>query len=407
MPVKWKKKFKPELVLARIAATRTRNPDGKGSSFSGWDLDYCLPSLHSMLEFPDIARDMDHAALIWRAAAYDPGELTKDSFLRALNEKLSAELSQREKDFHVLTSLSLDNKIPLASSTVEGVQLRFCGSSYPRKYANHRSSKIETHRVPAAESPSSYMRVIAVVTAKTPALAFTSALRAVDIHRALWCLFCNMQMEMVGRSWIPINSVRLGAIHTVHVPSGELAGDDFWFEPHQALKDAYRPREPAAVRNRVGGILRRLGSCPYRQDLIAAILLFVRALDEWNQTTAFIRLWSALERLASPGYGDYDTVVRRCSFLWKDVAFAAQTLEHLREYRNGFMHAGTESTQAKTYCFQLQQQFRTLLLFHIGNARRFATLQEANAFLDLPPDLSILARLGKTISRAQRFRAPA
>ena len=80
MPVKWKKRFNPEHVLKRIAAARTKNPDGKGSSFSGWDLDYCLPSLHTMLEFPDAARDMDHAALIWKAVASDPGELTRESF---------------------------------------------------------------------------------------------------------------------------------------------------------------------------------------------------------------------------------------------------------------------------------------------------------------------------------------
>ena len=404
MPVKWKKKFKPESVLEKIAKTRTRNPDGKGSSFSGWDLDYCLPSLHTMLEFPDVARGMDHAALIWKAVAYDPGNLTKESFLKAINEQLSAELSRREEKFYVLTSISIDNYISLPGITVDGVQLRFCGSSYPRRYIQHRKAKLEENRIPASESPSSYMRVIAAVVAKTPALALTSALRSIDIYRALWCLFCNTQMEMIGQAWIPINAVRLGAIHTIHIPGGESAGDEFWFEPHHPLKDSYKPRDLAIIRRRVVAVLRKIDSCPYREDLIAALLLFVHALDEWNQTTAFIRLWSALERLASPGHGDYDAVVRRCSFLWKDVEFAVQTLEHLREYRNGFIHAGTESTSAKTYCFQLQQQFRTLMFFHIGSAGRFGSLQEANAFLDLPSDSSALQKMSKTISLAKRFR---
>ena len=404
MQVKWKKKFKPESVLEKIAKTRTRNPDGKGSSFSGWELDYCLPSLHTMLDFPDVARNMDHAALIWKAVAYDPENLTKDSFLKALNEQLSTELSRREEKFHVLTSISIENRISLASITVEGVRIKFCGDSYPPGYVKNRKDKIEENRVPASESPLSYMRVIAAVVAKTPALALTSALRSIDIYRALWCLFCNTQMEMFGQAWIPINAVRLGAIHTIHIPSGESAGDEFWFEPHHPLKDVYKPRDIAIIRRRVASALRKIDACPYRDALIAALLLFVHALDEWNQTTAFIRLWSALERLASPGHGDYDVVVRRCSFLWRDVEFAVQTLEHLREYRNGFIHAGTESTSAKTYCFQLQQQFRTLILFHIGSTGRFDSLQDANAFLDLPPDSSVLKQMSKKISLAKRFR---
>ena len=64
-------------MLKRIVAVRTRNPEGKGASFSGWELNNTLPLLHSMLEFPPVARDIDHANLIWKAVAHDPEELTR------------------------------------------------------------------------------------------------------------------------------------------------------------------------------------------------------------------------------------------------------------------------------------------------------------------------------------------
>ena len=408
MPVKWKKssRFKPEFVLKRIAAVRTRNPEGKDASFSGWELNNTLPLLHSMLEFPPIARDIDHANLIWKAVAYDPEELTRESFLKELNKQLSAELSQREEKFYVLTSVSLESRLDLGTISVESVRIQFCGSVYPRKFETHRSARIQDQQVPATESPQNYNKVIAIVTAKKPALALTAALRAIDLHRALWCLFCNAQMEIIGRSWIPINSVRLGAIHTVHRLNGSTATEDVWFEPHNVQTDCYKPNDVAKVRQRVCSLLQRLTLCPYREDIVEALLLYVRALDEWNQTTAFTRLWGAVERLSSPGRGDYDAVVRRCAFLWDDTGFATQALEHLRKYRNNCVHTGGESTQAKSYCFQLQQHFKPLVLFHIGNAGRFRSLKDANEFLDMPANLEALRKLQQTVARARRFRSP-
>jgi hypothetical protein len=408
MPIKWKKtpRFNPDIPLRRIASVRTRNPNGKGSSFSGWDLNYSLPLLHSMLAFPEVARDMDHANLIWRAVANDPGDLSKDSFLTELNRQLDADLAQRDEVFHLLTSWSLSNRVKLGSCTVAGVRIKFLGAAYPRKFMPHRTEQLNDHSVPAAESPPQYTRVVATVRAKKASLAFNAAMRAVDLERSLWCLFGNSQMEIMGRSWAPINAIRLGAAHTVHVDAGPTANSEFWFEPYHAAPEPYKPSDALSLKRLVRRTQRRLNLVPYRQDLVEALLLYVRALDEWNQNSAFARLWSAIERLTSPGYADYDAVVRRCAFLWREADFATQTLEHLREYRNLILHTGTESAQAKTYCFQLQQHFRPLLLFHINNAGRFATLAEANRFLDLPTDALVLKQQQLAISRARRFRSP-
>lgn len=406
MPIKWKKKFRPELILQRIAQTRTRNPEGKGASFAGFEIKYSLPSLHTMLDFPEVAKNMDHATLIWRAAAYDPGALTKESFLKELNKQLAESLSIREERYSVLTAISLHGGLPLGRLVIEGVEIKFYKNSYPKKFNIHRKMQLEQKRVPVTESPPAYVKVVASLKAKTPALAFSGAIRVIDLYRALWCLYCNSEMELMGRNWQPINAIRLGAVHTVHSSTGATPKDEFWFEPYHTPIDALRPNNFEIILGKVRRDFRLLRQHPYRDDILTSLLLFVRALDEWNQTTAFIRLWSALERLASPGHGDYDAVVRRCSFLWDDVGFATQTLEHLREYRNGFMHAGIESEHAKTYCFQLQQQFRALLRFHIGSGNRFKCLNDANEFLSLPSDLSSLRRLNEAVTYARRYRSP-
>lgn len=406
MPVKWKNstRFKPDVVLRRIQSVRTLSPDRKGSSFSGWELDQSLPVLHSMLVFPDAAKDLDRANLIWRAVAYDPQELTKESFLKELNKQVSAALATREDVFHVLTSISITNNVRLGSMTVSGVKLKYCGSTYPRRFIKTRSERILRRDAPTSESPAQYTKVIATVKAKSPRLAISAALRAVDLQRALWCLFCNSVMEIFGQSWMPINVVRLGAAHTVHTPSGAIASEGIWFEPYHSSANAYTPKDSAKTKKRIQGILARIKHCRYGPDIADALLLYVKALDEWNQNTAFIRLWAALERLASPEHGDYDAVVRRCAFLWDDVAFATQTLEHLREYRNGYMHTGIEMPEAKSYCFQLQQHFRLLVFFHIGNSTRFQSLKDANDFLELPTEVTALKKLRQSVVLAGRFR---
>lgn len=405
VPAKWRGRFRPEVPLRRIAAVRTRDASGR-ASFSGWDLDQSLPLLHSMIEFPPAARELDHANLIWKAVANDPGTLNKASFLEELNRQIALELATREETFHVLTTVSLDGRLKLGAVQIDGVRLRFHGQNFPRKFRHDRKSLLERPGSPAKEAPDAYQRVIATVVAKSPSAAFSAASRAIDLYRSLWCFFSNTQTELIGQTWMPINVARLGPAHTVHQQDGRSGIEEFWFEPHQILARPYGPNNAADVEAEVRKVLKLIKQGNYADDLFESLLMYVRALDEWNQNTALMRLWTALERLCSPGVAVYDDVIRRCAFLWDDVDFATQTLEHLREVRNASVHRGKDSKDAKSYCFQLQQQYRALVRFHIGRSRRFRSLQEANEFLDLPPGIEDLRRRAGVTRVALRFRKP-
>jgi len=92
-------------------------------------------------------------------------------------------------------------------------------------------------------------------------------------------------------------------------------------------------RAPATLKRKVRGILACLKNGNYTTDIVDAMLLYARALDEWNQNTAFTMLWSAVERLASPGRGDYDVcfvVVRssgRSQSTWHERSSACANIE--------------------------------------------------------------------------------
>lgn len=406
MPINWKseKRFKPAVILGKIDAVRTVNPNG-GASFSGFDLEGYLPALHSMLQFPDAASEIDSSALVWRGLTKVKGPLTPAEFLAAVNDELSALLASREERYKLLTTISLHPQdIPKTVSTL-GVRMHFLRGEFPSNFLGPRGDLIQNHPLQIAKSSLNYCRVVVSLKAKSTATAVNKALRALDLQRALWCLMANpgMQITFGFASFKPINLVRLGGRHTLHLMNGKPATDSIWFDPAYLEAPIFRFSKPAVVRKNSLWALKRIAVSAYKDQLVSALIRYVRALDEQDSNTAYIRLWSALESLATPGVADYERLIRRCSFLFKDITYHRQILEHLREYRNESVHAGEQSETARTLCYQAQLYFHTLIWFHIRNANFFNSLEEANTFLDSSVDKNRIKRQIELARKAIKF----
>jgi hypothetical protein len=52
---------------------------------------------------------------------------------------------------------------------------------------------------------------------------------------------------------------------------------------------------------------------------------YVRALDERNLSSAFLKLWSVLEDLTNTGRSRYDLTIRRATFICEDRALRRST----------------------------------------------------------------------------------
>lgn len=406
MPIKWKSspRFKPAVVLSKIDSARTVSPTG-GASFTGFDWDECMPALHSMLELPPVAKEVDVSVLVWRALTRVSGPLTPQDFLVAANTELSTLLATREEQFQLLTTISAHyNDIP-ATVSCFGSHIRFLKGDFSRRYKTRDQLLRRGHLTSVPHSPSTYTRVIVSLKAKSPAAAFHKAMRSLDLQRAIWCLMGNssMQITLGAPSLEPINVIRLGSHHTLHRKDGENANDGIWFEPGYVETDPYVFSDPAVARKNSRQALRRIALSPYKDQIISSLVRYVRALDEADANTAFLRLWSAIESLTTPEVADYDKLVRRCSFLFQESQFHRQMLEHLREYRNDSVHSGEYSEQARTLCFQLQLYFKVLIWFHIRNSTFFASLNEANQFLDTSTDKSVINRHLVLARKALKF----
>jgi hypothetical protein len=344
--------------------------------------------------------------LVWHGLIKVGKDLTKDSFLAAVNNELTTQLATKEEQYHLLTSLSLDRRDIPRQLNVPGAEVCVLNGEYPQCFRS-RDDLLREHGVPVQPTPASYCKVTVTVRAKSASTAVNKALRALDLQRALWCLMGNPRMQIFfgTPSLSPVNVVRLGSQHTLHLSSGEPAKDGIWFEPAFTEAPIFRIPNPKVVRSKSCWALGQISASSYGDHLISSLVRYVRALDDRDANTAFLKLWGVLEALTTPAgqRDDYKKLVRRCSFLFKESAFHRQILEHLREYRNENIHAGAESDNARIHCYQLQFYLDKLLWFHLGNATDFRCLDETYWFLDSPADQKELQRRAELTRKALRF----
>lgn len=400
MAVKWKtnNSLRPETILKKLEEIKNKNsPDEIDFSI---EYTFALSALETMISFPKI-EGINKSDLIFRVIS-KTGELKKDTVLTELNQLVSQVNAQKESVFHILTSLSLSN-FPTKRITVVDCEIELMDKDYPEKYINARKIVLEKKNL--NEAPSGYTKIIIFVKEKSAERAVTKALRCLDLQRAAWCLLANRSyFEFFGNEWEPINKIRLGEIHSVHHDNGELAIEELWFEPNFVKASSINVlQELNKFEENNEWLLTQLDKSKYPEELKNALLRYVRALDEKDQNSAVIKLWAAIESLTAPLGANGELITKRCSFIFRDFNFHKQVLEHLREYRNRYVHAGDQREEAKNICLQLQFYFRELILFHLRKTEIFSNLEEANEFLDLPPKKHDLIRKKELIESALSY----
>ena len=409
MPFKWKNpgKFKPHQILSKIENARTIGSDGK-NSFSAFVVEDCVPILHSMLQFPEIASEIEKEGIVWRALSRVKGRLTPDEFIRAANAELDDRLATKESEYVMLTEVSSDFHHLFRKISSFGCEIYFSGNDFPVKYRETRKNIIKAFDAEIEPTPTDYCKVIVKVKAKSSGAAFSKAMRLVDLVRAIICVWCNPRMQITfGRtSYEAINTVVVGGIHTLHHKDGTSATEGYWYEPNFSPKKFHRLEKSEGISKYVRAALRQLNSSNLGKALANSLVMYVRALDLRDHEAAFLRLWSALEIITTPNNADYDKLIKRCCFMFKENEYHKQVLEHLRLYRNASVHAGEESDNARMHCFQLQVYYVTAIRFYIANGWKFSNFDEAFEFLDFPPDIDLLKRKSKSITRAIRYRTP-
>jgi hypothetical protein len=414
MTIKWKKRkgLQPQVLLHKIESGKTLHspgdlPLGLGGarvSFSGREYHDSFAALLSMIDLPQNLSHLDLDVILSDAVSKVASEstLTDEKVMDKINELASMLLRRREKEWKIVTSISISKKLPFKRLTIESARISLFEGEYPAKYA----SRLDVIKEPLMSEHDNYSKVIISIKAKSARGAANKAFRVIDLARAIISLIVNPEMEFFGNQLQPINKVRLGEVHTLHEKTGVEHEGEFWFEPNFVLAHTYIAVNHDTFKRNFRWYMNRLETCNYSRDLKCALLQYVRALDERDHNTAFISLWGALEQITTlPNErAKHESVVNRCAFIFKESEYHKQVLEHLREARNQSIHSGEQSDKAKTHCYQLQFYFRELIKFYLTGAAEFSDLSEAFQLLDLPPIASDLFKIQKSVNQALRFR---
>lgn len=407
MPITWKSKFNPEPIFKKIAGQISRSQDGY-ISFSGFEVHSHTPIIISMLDFPASARRINHVSLVWSALANVGENLNKKTFENAINEALKKNLATKIMPYHLIASISLSSKGMPKSIKIENTAIEFLTNNQKKKYVTHYEL-IKSNAREIVSTPENYSAIRIRASGKSAEIAAQEAIDTVDLFRGIACLYLNITMQwqiFSNGTTKPINKIRCGGTHTIHDTNGKPASEGVWVEMNFKPGELYEPENPESLLKAITRDIRWIHKSHYKDELKNSLIRYARAFDEPDPNTAFLKLWSSLENLVNSDSSNYDSMIKRCSFLYAERDYHKQVLEHLREYRNRSIHSGIETNDALTNCFLLQGYFRRAIHFYKHHYKIFSSLKEANEFLDLPHEQVDLQNRLKLIKRAIRYVSP-
>lgn len=313
-----------------VQLEQCKRVDSEGNiSYEGWEILELYPTLERTLDFPVELPEAERSRIMRDALRAPPANrpLNTKTFLREVKRLTESYTKARSKPFILATSISLSRSIKISPIHLDGGVIRL-SPMLPVKFS--REELAAEFRINSLQpNPPSYQSVRVQVNARSTYEAFDQTKEMLEYVRAIWNFQLNrtVPLHFGGRS--PLNKIRLGQVHTLHLPSGELAIDEFLYEPSYTLA-----RNPATIhwdnierfRRKLHGLITK---CTYRAEIREALIRYGCALDLPDHESAFIKLWSALELLTA-SEGRHDDVVRRCSFLCDDVELYRLILQQLR-----------------------------------------------------------------------------
>lgn len=378
------------------------NPDGTVGVLALGEPQKAASLLSSRLRFnKEIPQRQQY--VIARQAIIDAvkaGQATPAGFLEVVTAKETGYLSEPLQSFVMLTSLSASDLHQMPTVRLGGATITLSRYPPPRFKS---SDAVRRHQW--QEKRFSQRTAVRVhVRERTAQDAFDLAMRQLDLLRAFWNLGLHrgtLRISFGGSR--PLNDIRLGPIHTMHHSDGTAALEWFWYESDfkesemvRALGAEKRKRvkaEEAWCRARI----RRFPQSTVIEDLFVR---YCRALDQADQTNAFLQMWSILEDLTG-NPSRYSDLVQRASYLYTDRWYVRLQLEEMRQLRNDLVHSGRGSDRFEELVDQLKGFVEHYLSFLLNHRRNLRTLDELAMFLAQPTDLEALRKRRTSLELAE------
>jgi hypothetical protein len=302
-------------------------------------------------------------------------------------------LRRERKKYHILTSLSFQYFNQLPKLNINDVHISFL-PHLPRKFRIYDNENIK-YDFPDFP-PKNYTIVKISLQARSPYEAVEMGLVALNCVRGLWNFSINIRLgsRIQHGKRDPINSIRLGPLHTLHDETGKLSENIYWFENEfinksagSSVKDKWHYISKDFIHFR-----KCIKNSKSKIDINSIINYYTNALDTNDYHGAYLKLWSLLEQLTATGSTGYDKTIARTLFFYKNDKLNKEALEHLRIVRNRLIHKGESPDDIDPIIFQMKRYVERLFLFHINNLKYFFNIQEVGQYLDINYNTDTLKR---------------
>ncbi|MBV6323736.1 hypothetical protein [Duganella violaceipulchra] len=236
--------------------------------------------------------------------------------------------------------------------------------------------------------------VVIRVRAINDLTAFTEAMDSLSIYRGLWQLHIQKKIALFSMISDETHSsgavVKVGNIHTVHLPDGSMTRSAHWHEDASNHEKPIEIKGFDVIEKKVGALIAKLNKATnqYHNFCGKALLSYVAAIDKVDQEARFVALWLCLELIT--GADDAKEIIRRTAFFFAEGDVAKAQLRSLRAARNSHVHAGVKPGGIDVKNFQMCVFVEALLGFIIINHFKFSKASEWRDFMSTATDLGTI-----------------
>lgn len=404
MKASWKKAGAPQEIIRHLNQMYFFE-DGKVKIKTIF-VDQYWYALESFTEFSKQIPESARVHIVQRAIndAAKTGNISEKGLLEAIGQQEGDYLRRKPSRFHLYTTLTISGEIPTKSIDVGESRIYLQGNTAKYK-CTERREKIQ-YSLPFKDDDKSRKAMFVSSIGRDASDAAAISLDNLNTLRGIWnfLLHDSNQTRRTYSNGAPINSVRLGPVHTSHLPSGSTCEGGHFYEPNWYSGGAnlnLTIEKAQFLKEQTEYVLGRMNSSPFKPKLYEAMRRFATSMDNWNYEYAIKDGWSLLELLTSTN-GNYNVTVRRTAKAWKEYLLVKETLEFIRSRRNESVHLGVNfGGGAESMAFLVRGYVHALLKLLVWRDFSFQSLEEFGSFLDLTKDPD---RIGRQIELLELAR---
>lgn len=410
----WNDGFNRNLILSKLDACRSIS-SGR-CAFNAAEYAFWRPVLKSAVRAPAAA---DHLKARCIGIALNDASLklgNPDAFIARCNRAYEQISGGPKSKYVMFCSITYTGPMLIEELSDGKSKLRWQPAESNRVYARAKRSRhsigklLRSHGVP--EAPPGLTDILVHVDAFDVVDALDQATNLIDRFRGILNLIVNSTrgVNPFFRLSKPhaVNKFRLGPYRTIHKPTGELAIEQFWYEPRwshdQATAKFSGDTDKTSAKLTEWWLKSRKN--PLREHIADGLLRYCRALDLHDTDATLLGLWGALEALTGTQREKYEVTISRAVALAREHDLARQIARHVMLRRNANVHAAVspESDEVEAVILHAEWLVSQALFFCIRKGSMFRGSDELIKFLDFSLDLGGLARQRRLMAEFMNFQ---